>query len=381
MAVFISYNSKDGSVVPAELKRQLDAKLGDCTFFDRASIKPGSEWRKSIALGLERAHVMVLVAGPHFFDEEQMKRLSDPASVIRHELKTARLKRNCEIVPVFFECQPPHRSDKSWPQDLAWLGALQWIEIKRDRLKIDVSHVFDGVCHILANSTVAKLREHQGSVNLISVVDSASPEVIRAIMATLGGGSARDTRLKNSLHLVEQLKTGNLDSDISDAIQSSGSFAGIDLWLRAAYVLRCAANNNLNERIAGIEAFDHALRPPVDVMPGQVRGDFLRFADQKLVEYLSIVVRRLRERLEKTYLDAPPKLEKYFAEIRNIDQRSLRPLDRAIVILNRWGIAIDSSDVEPFQGRGLLREVIRRPRGHGRGPRRARRRKRARRRR
>jgi hypothetical protein len=379
VAVFISYNSKDSDVVPAELKRQLDAKLGDCTFFDRASIKPGSEWKKSIESGLERALVAVVVAGPHFFDEREMERLSDSESVIRQELETARLKQDCEIVPVFFECLPPHRSDKSWPDDLAWMGDLQWTEIKRDRLKTDVAVLAQGVCHILANKSVAKLEEHSGPVSLISVVDSVTPEVINAITATLGQSSADEVRLKKSLQLLEQMKTGNLDSRISDAIKSSGSFAGIDLWLRAAYLLRCAAHNNLNERIADIEAFDHKLRPLAEAVPGEARGSFLRFADRKLEEYLSIVVRRLRERLETTCLDAPLKLENYFAEIRDIDQQSFRRLDRAIVILNRWGIAIDPSDVEPFLGRGRLRDVIQRPRGDERGPQRARGRRRGRR--
>lgn len=372
VAVFISYNSRDSDVIPRELKRQLDAKLGDCTFFDRASIKPGSEWKGSIESALEQAQVLFLVAGPRFFDDEQMQRLTDDASVIRRELEAARQKSRCVIIPAYFECEPPHRSGRPWPPGMGWLGDLQWVEIRQDRLDLDLAKICSDVCRILADHTTAKLKTHSGPITLISVVESCSPEVLEATMSILGDNSPNGSRLRKQLLLLREIRIGNFTSEVSTAIQSSGTLTGIDVWLRSVYVLRYAASNTLSGRIAGIEDLDYELRKHSAPPKGLAPQSDLHAADQQLLVYLSIVVRRLREKLEQTNLDAPAMLHDYFTRVHRINPLRRQPLDSAIVVLNRWGIALDPRDVQPFQGRGRLAAAVRFVERRGRAPRRGR---------
>lgn len=373
MAVFISYNSRDNDAIPRGLKRQLDAKIGECTFFDRASIKPGAEWKGSIEAALERAQVLFLVAGPRFFDDEQMQRLTDDASVIRRELEAARQKAKCTIIPAYFDCEPPHRSGKSWPAGMHWLGDLQWVEIRKDRLDLDLTEICNDICRLVADKTTSRLRTHSGAVSLISVVESASPEVLEATKAILGVNSPGEARLRKHLLLLREIKIGNFEWDVSTAIQSSGIFTGVDVWLSAIYVLRYAAMNTSRGRIPGIESLDYELRKQSNAETGRAPQSALHAADQLLMNYLSIVVRRLRERSEQTNLDAPTMLHDYFARVHRIDSLGRQPLDSAIVVLNRWGIAFDPRDVQPFLGRGRLGAAVRIVERHGHSPKKGRR--------
>lgn len=373
MAVFISYNSRDSDAIPRGLKRQLDARLGECTFFDRASIKPGAEWKGSIESALERAQVLFLVAGPRFFDDEQMQRLGDDASVIRRELEAARQKSECTIIPAYFDCEPPHRSGRPWPSGMDWLGDLQWVEIRRDRLDLDLAMICGDVCRILADHTTARLRAHSGPITLIAVVESSSTEVLEATMSILGDTSPSEARLRRHLLILRAIKMETFDSEVSAAIHSSGMFAGIDVWLRSVYVLRYAVMNAPGGRITGIEVLDYELRKHSSPQEGSAPRSNLHAIDQLLLVYLSIVVRRLREKLEQTNLDAPAMLHDYFRRVHQIDPLRRQPLDSAIVVLNRWGIALDTRDVEPFHGRGRLAAAVRIVERRGRGPQRGRR--------
>lgn len=373
MAVFISYNSRDSDAIPRELKRQLDARLGECTFFDRASIKPGAEWKGSIESALERAQVLFLVAGPRFFDDEQVQRLGDDASVIRRELEAARQKTKCTIIPTYFDCEPPHRSGRPWPPGMNWLGDLQWVEIRKDRVDLDLANICNDVCRVLADHATKRLRTHSGATSLISVAESSSPEVLEATKSILGDTSPDEARLRKHLALLREIKIGNFDSDVSTAIQSSGMFAGIDVWLRSVYVLRSAAMNIPKGRIAGIEVLDYEMREQSSLKKGPAPRSNLHAADQLLMVYLSIVLRRSRERLEQTNLGAPGMLSDYFTRIHKIDSPSRQPLDSAIVVLNRWGIALDARDIQPFHGRGRLTAAVQIVERRGRGTQRGRR--------
>ena len=366
MAVFISYNSRDGDAIPRELKSQLDKALGDCTFVDRDSIKPGAEWLRNIEQALSRARVFFLVVGPQFFSEEQRARLAAEDSVIRKELETARNNPACRIIPAYFDCEPPHRTERPWPDGLSWLGDLQWTELRQDRLALDLQVISAEICRELARGAIERLLPHAGAVDLTLAIETSTPEVVNAMVVALRNGVPQNAQVERQLVLLQKIKMKGFDVQLEHALSGTGDFAGIQPWLRATSVLVHVASNPARGRIAGLEVLDHVLRRKV--------ADDRRGIDRRLETYVSIALLRLRERLDGQHLDAPAMLQAFFDSIRRLPPPQRQRLDSAILALNRWGFATDPGDKEPLLGRGPLPLVVRLverrrpgPRGRHRG--------------
>jgi hypothetical protein len=96
-SVFISYAQQD-----ADIARQLTRALNDSgiadVFFDRAALRPGSNWHLEVANALERANVMVVLVSPESMASEW----------VRQEINLALTSPRFEgrVVPI--EIRPTH---------------------------------------------------------------------------------------------------------------------------------------------------------------------------------------------------------------------------------------------------------------------------------
>ena len=359
MSIFISYNSRDGVQIPREIKNSLDLAIGECAFWDRASIRPGTEWREAISGGLRDAKVLVLVAGPRFFLDDEIERLERRDSVIRFELETARRSSTCQILPVYFESLPPHRSGKSWPVDFEWLGNLQWTEISQDRVVSDCKLISNEICRLLAGDFLLSLGERPSISRLIEVVDSGEPTVLKALSAILEDPVGRRKQLAEQIEILGQIKFRSFPNTAAEVLESRSVLTLQPAWIESVYLLALRAHLGHSSSQVDVERVDHQMRNEIKNRKGLIlRGSQDQQVDFLVSYFISTAIRRMRERQDKMNYSAAESLREVFALVRQQSPRVISEVSRTVAVLLKWNLLCDQDDRKAFEGRGHLASFV-----------------------
>jgi hypothetical protein len=140
--VFISYRRQEASYVAALLYDALSGHFGQKRIFlDIDNIRPGSDFLESIRLALESCHVLLVIIGPTWLenDEYGRRRIDDPADPVRFEIETA-LRRGTRVLPVLLDGANMPNPD-SLPVALVQLSFRNAINVRRGSLRSDVTRV------------------------------------------------------------------------------------------------------------------------------------------------------------------------------------------------------------------------------------------------
>lgn len=368
MSVFISYNSRDDLTIPRQVKSELEESAGLCTFLDSESIRAGTSWRTSITKSLESARVLVVMAGPAFFEASQLRRLELPDSVIRFELETARARRECRIMPVYFEAKPPHRSGLIWPRGLEWLSELQWSEIQRERINGDIESLTREICQVFADDALKLITLKTTSATIVLTVDQSRPEVYNALLRLMTENNFHERQLRDQVRLLGDVKVGRFSHDPGDALRGVAAFSGVRPWVRAVYSLCGISQMGLQAEVKDIDTFDHFIREQANDL-SRLRTPAAAFEDAFVLQYLSIAIRRFRERTSTLNLNTPELLERHLQQLSRLPEPQRKRLESVMEVLTKWRICCDSDDAAAFRGRGKLRQNVRFVRGGRRGSR------------
>lgn len=366
MKVFLSYNSRDfksldagEKSVPLQLKESLDSALDRrCTFLDREVIRAGDNWKSTIEESLARTQVLVVLAGPRFFEEEQFERLRQSDSVIRHELTIAQMRKDCMILPVFCGTSPPHTSGRHWPEGLEWLASIQWTEISLTETHRSINQIVNEVCLELARQALESVKMNQSLTNCIAVVAEAT-EVERQAMAHLLSISTVAERFKNdtrvSLDLLIKLFNSGAGGLSESAITGRGEFANTSLLLRVIFVLSIAKADFTSFPPRLLEQLDHALQ----------KSSAKAVIDIHIIQFVSVAIQRAREHCNGIELNSSTKLSEFYKTTKLLKSSTRRLIQRGVVGLVQSGICYSTEDIGAFLGKGQLRRVTPRVRTKG----------------
>ena len=379
MAVFISYNSRDfhepsfeGVSVPAKLKLAIDSAVGVSTFFDRSSIKPGENWRDSIRNGLQRSQVFLVLAGPKFFEEDQIRRLENNDSIIRHELLTARKLTTCSILPLYYGTEPPHRSGKPWPKEFEWLQDLQWTEIRVDQVDLNAEVIAREISEIFARDLIRTLQIRSDLAHLIGQLAKASLSVRRSLIHLLsspqiGNVVLQDlnlTELLNRTRIIHWMMTDESEPNIDEAISGRGVFKNVDLPLRIIFILCNIGTTSGSITQTSLSTIDYELRRYLAREQPARRSlrnpnQLAQLENQYLVRFVLIILQLTRERKWNLNLDTPQLLTNLHADIKHLPRNSQLKLSDLFQSLIEFGISVHPQDLASFQGKKKLRPVMR----------------------
>jgi hypothetical protein len=392
MAVFISYNSRDfneprveGISVPARIKLAIDSAVGVSTFFDRSSIRPGDNWRDAISNGLQRSQVLLVLAGPKFFEEDQIRRLEQNDSIIRHELLTARQLATCSILPLYYGTKPPHRSGKPWPQEFEWLQDLQWTEIRVDQVDLNAEVIAREICEIFASDLIKSLQIRSDLAHLIAQLAKASLSVRQSLIHLLSSPQTRSLMLQglnlgeilNKTRIINWMMTNESEPNFDEAVTGRGVFRNVDLPLRIIFILCNIGTNNgsiTQTSLSGLdyELREHLAREQSARRPLRKPDQLAQLENQYLVRFVLIILQRTRERNWKLNLDTSQSLSDLYADIKRLPRNSQLKLSDLFQSLIEFGISVHPEDLSSFRGAKKLKSVVRvvrnssKPRRNGR---------------
>jgi len=358
MSIFLSYNSRDfpssrEESFPRKLQSKIETTLGNrCVFLDESSLRAGGDWRDQIQDALNRSSILVLLAGPRFFEDDQMRRLAQPDSVIKHELLTARNSANCSVIPVSVGSNPPHKSGQSWPSGLAWLSDIQWVHLNGEYQEMNTEILLRCIRDALVAEKLRMLRKSRTLTRDVGVLSDSSPVVLRAVSDCLSDPSMdlKEFRQRSLRGLIRSL----MDSDSSsyeEARQGSTDFAYAKPEVRAILLLRNMGRHSGHDHVSTLRDLDAMLRP---LQHKQDSDWFLR-------HFILLNVQRGREILERIDLRVPQQLQEFHVKLRALEPHSREEMKGIFSWLVSVGICVSPDDRSPFCGKGTMKNLASRP--------------------
>lgn len=157
-SIFLSYRRADTAGYAGRLARALRSRFGDEEIFqDIETIQPGSDFRISIDIAIQRCEVLLVLIGNTWLtesDAEGRRRLDDPDDFVRLEIATA-LRRGVRILPVLVEdaCMP---AEGELPPDLKALADRQALELSDSRWDYDLGRLMKAIVALTTQSSPRK---------------------------------------------------------------------------------------------------------------------------------------------------------------------------------------------------------------------------------
>lgn len=358
MSIFLSYNSRDfltsrDESFPRKLQFEIEKRFGNkCVFLDESSLRAGGDWRSQIQDALNRASILVLLAGPRFFEDDQMRRLAQPDSVIKHELLTARNSANCSVIPVSVGSNPPHKSGQSWPSELAWLSDIQWVHLNDEYQETNTEILLRCIRDALVAEKLRMLRKSRTLTTDVSVLCDSSPVVLRAVSDGLSDPTMdlKEFRQRSLRGLIKSLTDFDSGS-YEDARLGTKDFAYVRPEVRAILLLRNMGRHSGHDHVSTLRELDGILRP----LRGRQDPDwFLR-------HFILLNVQRGREILERIDLSVPQQLGEFHVKLRALEPHSRDEMKRIFSWLVSVGICVSPDDRSPFCGKGNMKNLAFRP--------------------
>jgi hypothetical protein len=104
--VFISYRRDDAGHAAGRVHDRLEREFGgDLLFMDVAAIPLGRDFTKVLRDEVAKCDVLLALIGPNWLnvrDEEDNRRLDNPADFLRIEIETA-LQRDIPVIPILLD--------------------------------------------------------------------------------------------------------------------------------------------------------------------------------------------------------------------------------------------------------------------------------------
>jgi hypothetical protein len=145
--VFISYRREDTSGYVGRLQEKLSTYIGRKKIFvDVESIRPGSDFAKSIDKSVNTADVILIVIGKEWvsaLNEDGKRRLDDPEDYVRQEVNKA-LMSKAKVLPVLVKGAKMPSPDEL-PEPLKPLATLSAVELRDTRWEADVEHLIQNL--------------------------------------------------------------------------------------------------------------------------------------------------------------------------------------------------------------------------------------------
>jgi len=112
--IFISYRHLDSEDVCGRIYDRLaQAFSRDNVFRDVANLLPGFDFRTRLERAVADCHVMLVIMGRDWLDDENRARLHDENDYVRFEIETALKRDNVPVIPI-------------------WVGRREWMPEKND---------------------------------------------------------------------------------------------------------------------------------------------------------------------------------------------------------------------------------------------------------
>jgi len=142
--IFISYRREDTGYAAKFLHERLAQEFGrDLVFIDVDAIAPGKDFEAELQDAISRCNVFLALIGSRWLearDKSGMRRLDDPADLVRNEIATALSLGVRSIVPVLFDGTPiPERA--SLPQEIRELLLRQSMTVRQTHLENDIDQL------------------------------------------------------------------------------------------------------------------------------------------------------------------------------------------------------------------------------------------------
>jgi TIR domain len=155
--IFISYRRDDSSADTHRIRKWLTEQFGKhAVFMDTQGIDPAADFRKGIAIAIEKCDLFIPVIGPQWLnsaDKDGRRRLDATGDYVRNEIETA-LIRDIVILPVLVRGTSMPAPDDLPPslRDLAFQNGVQIREepdFDEDmgRLKLAIDKIANGSRH------------------------------------------------------------------------------------------------------------------------------------------------------------------------------------------------------------------------------------------
>lgn len=230
--IFINFRTGDQDVMAPVIKDWLDRQFGDrFAFYSSTSIPAGNEFPEALLAEASQCEVLLALIGPSWLTlagADGIPRLRQPDDWVRKEIATA-LAAGRRVVPVLIG-DVRRLAEDQLPGDIAALGRLESVRIRRTDLENDLIRLRDELMTLIPGLTVRTAHPASSQV-VVEVGEVTETGSVTGVRTRSGGdpGISAHVRVQHTAGPVTGVDHGPDPADLEAPDIRCGSLKS---WIR-----------------------------------------------------------------------------------------------------------------------------------------------------